>query len=105
MNSLFNAQFNYCSLIWILNNRKNNNKIKHLHERCLQLIYEKKKSSNENHLEKDNRVSKHHKNVQALAIEINEVKHKLCPEISGNIFIERILLCLSWSKRYFISWT
>ena len=38
MNSFFNAQFNYCPLIWILHSHKNNNKIKHLHERCLQLI-------------------------------------------------------------------
>ena len=35
MNSFFNAQFNYCPLIWMLHSRKNNNKIKHLHKRCL----------------------------------------------------------------------
>ena len=34
MNSFFNAQFNYCPLICMLHSRKNNNKIKHLHERC-----------------------------------------------------------------------
>ena len=43
MNSFFNAQFNYCPLIWMLHSRKNNNKIKHLHERCLRLIYSDKK--------------------------------------------------------------
>ena len=31
INSLFNAQFNYCSLIWMFHSRKNN-KIKHPHE-------------------------------------------------------------------------
>ena len=30
MNTFFNAQFNYCPLIWILHSRQNNNKIKHL---------------------------------------------------------------------------
>ena len=89
MNSFFDAQFNYCPLIWMLHSRKNNNKIKHLHERCLRLIYSDKKSSYENLLEKDNSVSIHHKNIQALAIEMFKVKHKLCPEITGDIFMER----------------
>ena len=46
MNSLFNAQFNYCPLTWMLHSRSNNGKIKHLHERCLRLIY------NDSHLMK-----------------------------------------------------
>ena len=66
MNSFFNAQFNYCPLIWMLHSRKNN-KIRHLHERYLRLIYSDKKSSYENPLVKDNSVSVHHKNIQALA--------------------------------------
>ena len=37
MNSFFNAQFNYCPLIWMLHSRKNNNIIRNLHERCLRL--------------------------------------------------------------------
>ena len=89
MNSFFNAQFNYCPLIWMLHSRKNNNKIKHLHERCLRLIYSDKKSSYENLLEKDNSVSIDQKNIQVLAIEMVKVKQKLCPEITGDIFMER----------------
>ena len=89
MNSFFNAQFNYCPLIWMLHSHKNNNKIKHLHERCLRIIYSDKKSSYENLLEKDNSVSIHLKNIQALPIEMLKVKHKLCPEIPGDIFMER----------------
>ena len=46
MTSFFNGQFNYCALIWILHNRSNNKKIKHLHVRCLRLIY------NDSHLTK-----------------------------------------------------
>ena len=72
----------------MLHSRKNN-KIKHLHERCLRLIYSDKKSSYENLLEKDNSVSIHPKNIQALAIEMLKVKRKLCPEITGDIFMKR----------------
>ena len=53
MNSFFNAQFNYCSFIWMPRSCCNNNKIKHLHERCLRLIYCDKNSSYEELLEKD----------------------------------------------------
>ena len=86
MNSFFNAQFNYCPYIWMLHSRKNNNKTKHLHERCLRLIYSDKKSSYENLLEKNNSVSIHHKNIQALTIEMFKVNHKLCPASTGDIF-------------------
>ena len=71
----------------MLHSHKNNNKIKHLHERYLRLIYSDKKSSYENLLEKDNSVSVHHKNIQALAIEMFKVKYKLCLEINGDIFM------------------
>ena len=68
MKSFFNAQFNYCPLILMLHSRETNNKTKHLHVRCLRLIYTDKKSPYENLLEKDNSVSIHHKKFQALAI-------------------------------------
>ena len=40
-------------------------------------------------LRKHNSVSTHHKNIKALAIEMFKVKHKLCPERTGDIFMER----------------
>ena len=86
MNSFFNAQFNYCPLIWILHTRCNNNKIKHLHERCLRLTYCDKKSSYEELLEKNGSVSIHHKNIQSLAIEMYKVKNEIAPMITANVF-------------------
>ena len=52
LNAFFNAQFNYCPLIWMVHSCQNN-KIKHLHERCLRLVYNNKLSSYEELLEKD----------------------------------------------------
>ena len=49
------------------------NKITRLHEICLRLIYNDKRSSFEDVLEKDNSVSINHKNLQALAIEMFNV--------------------------------
>ena len=91
MNSFFNAQFNYCPLIWMLHSRSNNNKIKHLHERCLRLIYNDKQSSYEELLIKDGTVSIHHRNIQTLATEMFKVKNeKMSPEIICDIFTQRI---------------
>ena len=64
MNSFFNAQFNYRPLTWMLHSRKNDSKIKHLHERFLRLIYSDKKSSYKNLLEKE--ISIRYNNIQQL---------------------------------------
>ena len=51
LNAFFMSQFNYCQLVWMCHNRTKNNKINRLHERCLRLIYNDKKSSFEQLLE------------------------------------------------------
>ena len=58
-----------------------NNKINRIHEGCLRLIYNDKKSSFENLLDKDKSVSIHHKNLRSLAIEIYKVGRGISPEI------------------------
>ena len=70
------AQFNYSPLIWMCHNRRYKNKINRLHERFLRLICNDKRSSFEDLLERDNSVSEHHKNLQALAIEMFQVHTK-----------------------------
>ena len=75
------------ALIWMCHNRTYKNKINRLHERCLQLIYNDKRSSFEDLLEKDNSVSIHNKNLQALAIEMYKIHTKTSPEIMQEIFL------------------
>ena len=70
----------------MLHSRCNNNKIKHLHERCLRLIYCDKNSSYEELLEKDGSVSIHHRNIQNLVIEMCKVKNGLAQMITANVF-------------------
>ena len=54
-------------------NRINNSKINRLHERCLRLIYNDKKSSFEDLLQKDGSVSIHHRTLKRLAAELLKV--------------------------------
>ena len=69
MNAYFNSQFNYCSFIWMCHSRALNNEINRLHERCLGIIYNDKTSTFKKLLKKDNSVSIHYRNIQALAVE------------------------------------
>ena len=87
VNAFFIAQFSYCPLILMCHNRTYKNKIKRLHERCLRLTYNDKRSSFEDLLEKENSVSIHHKNLQALAIEMFKVHTKTTPEIIQEVFL------------------
>ena len=73
VNAFFHSQFNYCQLVWMCHDRTDNNKINHLHERCFRSIYNDKKSSFEDLVEKDWSVSVHHRNLKTLAVELFKV--------------------------------
>ena len=88
LNAFFNAQLNYCSLIWMLHSCCNNNKIKYFQTRCLQLIYNDKSSSYDELSQKDGSVPIHHKRIRELAIDMFKVKNALTPEIVKFIFVE-----------------
>ena len=45
MSSFSRSPFNYCPLVWMCHSRSMNNKINHLHETCLHIIYSDKTSS------------------------------------------------------------
>ena len=77
MNAFFNLQFNYCPLIWMCHSRENNNKINGLHERCLRIVYNDKRSSFNALLEKDGSVLIQERNIKILATEIFKVSKNL----------------------------
>ena len=72
----------------MLHSRYNDEKIKHLHERCLRLIQNDKLSSYEELLEKDGSVSVHHTNIQSPAIEMLQIKHDQSREIVTDNFTQ-----------------
>ena len=87
MNAFIESQFSYCPLVWMFcHSRRLNNRINHIHERGLRIVYEDNTSTFEELLKMNNSVSIHHRNVQLVAVEMFKVKYGLCPEIMRNIF-------------------
>ena len=86
INSFVDSQFNYGKLIWMFHSRKLNSKINRLQERSLRIIYDDDKSSFEELLKKDGSVTIHHRNIQALAIEMYKVRNNLSPQIMTDMF-------------------
>ena len=80
------SQFNYCPLIWMFHSRRLNNNINNVHEKALRIVYPDYKSKFKELLDKDASFSVHHRNIQALAIEIYIHIHGLSPAIAGKVF-------------------
>ena len=66
--------------------RKNNNKINRLHERCLRIIYDDKRSPFNAFMEKDGSVSIHERNIKILATEMFKVSKNLVSPQMHEIF-------------------
>ena len=63
MKAFIESQFGYCTLVWMFCDRQENNRINHLHERALRILYNDYKSTFENLLESDNSVCIHRRNI------------------------------------------
>ena len=92
MKSFVTSQFGYCPLIWMFHSRRLNNKINSIHERALRITYQDHVSTFQELLNKDNSVSIHHRNLQALATEMFKIHRVLSPDILREIFVPKISL-------------
>jgi len=88
-NAFFFSQFSYCPLIWMCHSREMNNKINRIHEKSLRIIFNDKKSSFQELLDKDNSFTVHDKNIQKLCIEMFKVVEETSPRIFSELFHKR----------------
>ena len=86
MKSFIEAQFSYSPLTWMFHDRDLEHRINRVHERALRCIYMDDQSSFEELLKKDKSFSIHHRNIQAMAIEMYKAKNNIGPSILNNIF-------------------
>ena len=68
MKPFIESQFGYFPLIWMFHSRGVNNKINHLHERSLRIVYKDNISPFKDLLKKDRSFTIHQRNIQSLAI-------------------------------------
>ena len=86
MKAFIESQFGYIPLIWMFCGKNVNNRINHLHERSLRIVYNVYESSFQDLLELDNSVSIHHRNIRLLNIELFKVKNGLPNQIMSELF-------------------
>ena len=86
LNSFITSHFSYCAIVWMFHSRKLNERINHIHERALRIVYKDFNSSFQELLIKDNSSNIHHRNLQKLVTEIFKVKNGLSPELMNDVF-------------------
>ena len=85
-NSFITSHFSYCLIVWMFHSRKLNERINHIHERTLRIVYKYFKSPLQDLLIDDNSLNIHHKNLQKLVTEIFKVNNGFSPELMNNVF-------------------
>ena len=69
----------------MFHSRKLNERINHIHERALRIVYKDFNSSFQELIIQDNSLNIHHKNLQKLVTEIFKVKNGLSPELMNDV--------------------
>ena len=80
------ADKEFCPIVWMFHGRQVNNKINHLHERALRMVYEDSSSSFDTLLEKVMLFSVHDKSIQQLALEMYKVTIAFAPTVISSLF-------------------
>ena len=86
----------------MFHSRRVNNKINHLHERSLRIVYKDNYSSYVDLLVKDKSFTIHQRNIQSLAIELFKVKRNHSNVIMCNILKTRTLTYNLRSEKDFV---
>ena len=86
--AFFESQFKYCPLTWMFYSRSTNNRINHLQERALRLVYDDYEFTFDKLLEKDESFIIHHYNIQTLCIELCKVYHNFSQNIFSELFTQ-----------------
>ena len=78
--------FKYWPLIWMLCNRRANNRVNILHGRALELVYDDYETSLLDLLPIFSSFPVHHTNIQTLLLEMHKIKHNLYESCLEDLF-------------------
>ena len=111
-NEIIKFQFSYCPLVWMFHSRQINNMINKLHEKAQRIVLNGRINDVETLLPKSNEISCHHRNIQTLMIELNEIKNELAPPIVDSVVIKRNLTynfenlqAIQWERKRTVFWS
>ena len=85
MKSFNESQFGHCSLVCMCCNRSCNNRIKHLHEKALRIVYNDNVSSFDL-LQRDHSVNIHHGNICLFGIELYKTRNNISSHLNHELF-------------------
>ena len=88
-NSIIKSQFSYCPLVSMICSRTSNNMTNKLHKRSLKIILNDCSRDFNILPGNNNNICNHHKNIQALLIEVFKMKNRLSPLIMESILNKR----------------
>ena len=86
MKANISSQFSCCSLLWMNYSRTLNNKINRIHKRSFWVVYDDRKTTFKQLLDKDRTVSIHTRNLQILVTEMFQLKFRELSSILHEVF-------------------
>ena len=88
---MIKSQLSYCPLVWMFCSRTSNTTINKLNERSLELYWSELYYSSDFNilLENNNEICNHHRNIQALLIEVFKINNELAPPIMDSFLLKR----------------
>ena len=86
VNLFITSHFSHYPLVWMFHSRRLNNRIDHIHERALKIIYQDYNSSFKELLRKDSSLTIHQRNLKLLVTEMFTVKIGSASDIIKEIF-------------------
>ena len=86
MSSHITSHFNYCPLIWMIHNRKLNEKMNKIHGRALRMAYVNHNPSFLKFLNIDKSVAMHKKSCIIYLLKSIKLKKRISPTIMSEIF-------------------
>ena len=86
LNSFITSHFSYCLIVWMFHSRKLNERINHIHEMVLRIVYKDFNLSFQELLIENNSLNIHHRNLHKLVTEIFKVENGLSPELMNDVF-------------------
>ena len=92
LKAFIGSKFAYCPLVWMCCNRSCNNRINHLHDTALRIVYNDNVSSFQDLLKRGQPVRIHHRNIRLLGMKLYKTRNNISSHIMNELFEQRNII-------------